>query len=88
MNLTGRLMSTHDGVLRHVWQKGELGADQNRPRKSRVPGRFELVDAGQDFTVIVDYAHTPDMTNVLKTARSFTENRISRYSAPVEIGTG
>lgn len=42
-----------------------------------VPGRFELVDAGQNFTVIVDYAHTPDgLENILKTARQFAEKRI------------
>ena len=35
-----------------------------------VPGRFEAVDAGQDFQVIVDYAHTPDsLENVLSAAR-------------------
>jgi len=27
---------------------------------SRIPGRAERVECGQDFTVIVDYAHTPD----------------------------
>ncbi|WP_053958553.1 UDP-N-acetylmuramoyl-L-alanyl-D-glutamate--2,6-diaminopimelate ligase [Sulfobacillus thermosulfidooxidans] len=38
-----------------------------------VPGRFERIDEGQPFTVIVDYAHTPDgVENVLKTAREFT----------------
>ena len=35
-----------------------------------VPGRMEPVDAGQPFSVIVDYAHTPDsLENVLRTAR-------------------
>lgn len=34
-----------------------------------IPGRFELIDEGQPFTVIVDYAHTPDgLTRVLEAA--------------------
>jgi UDP-N-acetylmuramoyl-L-alanyl-D-glutamate--2,6-diaminopimelate ligase len=38
-------------------------------RGVRVPGRFEPVDAGQDFAVLVDYAHTPDsLENVLRAA--------------------
>lgn len=42
-----------------------------------VPGRFELVDRGQDFAVIVDYAHTPDgLQNVLSTAREITSGRL------------
>jgi UDP-N-acetylmuramoyl-L-alanyl-D-glutamate--2,6-diaminopimelate ligase len=42
-----------------------------------VPGRFEQVDEGQDFTVVVDYAHTPDgLENILKTGRQLTTNRI------------
>lgn len=42
-----------------------------------IPGRFEKVDAGQDFTVIVDYSHTPDsLENCLKTAREFVQRRI------------
>jgi UDP-N-acetylmuramoyl-L-alanyl-D-glutamate--2,6-diaminopimelate ligase len=36
----------------------------------RVPGRFEPVNEGQDFAVLVDYAHTPDsLENVLAAAR-------------------
>ena len=42
-----------------------------------VAGRFELVNAGQTFTVIVDYAHTPDsLENVLKTIRQFAKRKI------------
>lgn len=37
-----------------------------------VRGRFEVVDGGQDFSVIVDYAHTPDsLENVLSTVKQF-----------------
>ena len=42
-----------------------------------VPGRFERVEAGQDFTVVVDYAHTPDaLHNVLSTARALEPRRL------------
>jgi UDP-N-acetylmuramoyl-L-alanyl-D-glutamate--2,6-diaminopimelate ligase len=53
----------------------ELGIDEAAIRAGiaavrGVPGRFETVDAGQPFTVIVDYAHTPDsLENVLRAAR-------------------
>ncbi len=42
-----------------------------------VPGRFEPVDAGQEFAVVVDYSHTPDsLENVLRAARQLTEGRV------------
>lgn len=42
-----------------------------------VPGRFETVEAGQDYMVVVDYAHTPDgLENAIKTARDITTGRI------------
>ena len=42
-----------------------------------VPGRFESVDEGQPFTVLVDYAHTPDsLENVLVTARDLDSGRL------------
>ncbi len=46
-------------------------------RGVRVPGRFEPVDAGQDFAVLVDYAHTPDsLENVLRASRDIAEGRV------------
>ena len=42
-----------------------------------VPGRFEEVDEGQAFTVLVDYAHTPDsLANVLRAARDVAPKRL------------
>jgi UDP-N-acetylmuramoyl-L-alanyl-D-glutamate--2,6-diaminopimelate ligase len=42
-----------------------------------VPGRFERIDAGQDFTVIVDYAHTPDsLARALSSAREICSARL------------
>ena len=49
-----------------------------------VPGRFEQVIEGQDYAVIVDYAHTPDsLENVLETIRDFAKNKVY-----VVVGTG
>jgi UDP-N-acetylmuramoyl-L-alanyl-D-glutamate--2,6-diaminopimelate ligase len=42
-----------------------------------VPGRMEIVDAGQAFPVVVDYAHTPDSIRfVLRGARSLAAGRV------------
>jgi UDP-N-acetylmuramoyl-L-alanyl-D-glutamate--2,6-diaminopimelate ligase len=42
-----------------------------------VPGRFESVDEGQPFSVIVDYAHTPEaLENVLLAARGLDAGRV------------
>jgi len=42
-----------------------------------VPGRMEMIDAGQSFPVVVDYAHTPDSIRVvLRGARSLAAGRV------------
>jgi UDP-N-acetylmuramoyl-L-alanyl-D-glutamate--2,6-diaminopimelate ligase len=46
-------------------------------RGVRVPGRFEPVDEGQEYAVLVDYAHTPDsLENVLRAAHEVAEGRV------------
>ena len=43
------------------------------------PGRFEFIDEGQDFSVIIDYAHTPDgLDNVLSAAKELCDSEASR----------
>jgi UDP-N-acetylmuramoyl-L-alanyl-D-glutamate--2,6-diaminopimelate ligase len=61
----------------------ELGVDDDAIRRgieslAGVPGRFEAIDAGQPFSVIVDYAHTPDsLENVIGAARGLGEGRLT-----------
>jgi UDP-N-acetylmuramoyl-L-alanyl-D-glutamate--2,6-diaminopimelate ligase len=44
---------------------------------SAVPGRFEAIEEGQPFTVVVDYAHTPDsLSTVLDAARELGDGRV------------
>jgi UDP-N-acetylmuramoyl-L-alanyl-D-glutamate--2,6-diaminopimelate ligase len=60
-----------------------LGVDEEAIRRgveslAGVPGRFEAVEAGQPFAVIVDYAHTPDsLENVLRAARELGPGRLT-----------
>jgi len=43
----------------------------------RVAGRFELIDKGQNFSVVIDYAHTPDgLEKVLALAKNLNPNRV------------
>jgi UDP-N-acetylmuramoyl-L-alanyl-D-glutamate--2,6-diaminopimelate ligase len=60
-----------------------LGVDDDAIRRgvesvAGVPGRFETVEAGQPFAVVVDYAHTPDsLQNVLRAARELGPGRLT-----------
>ena len=62
-----------------AWALG-FGLDEVRAGMesvTSVAGRFESVDCGQDFGVIVDYAHSPDsLENVLQAARELTLGRL------------
>jgi UDP-N-acetylmuramoyl-L-alanyl-D-glutamate--2,6-diaminopimelate ligase len=47
------------------------------PEIEPAPGRFQALDEGQPFAVIVDYAHTPDsLENVLRAARAIAVGRV------------
>jgi UDP-N-acetylmuramoyl-L-alanyl-D-glutamate--2,6-diaminopimelate ligase len=78
--LTGRFNVLN--VLGALAAARALGVPEDTCRRAiaeagQVPGRFEAVNAGQDFAVLVDYAHTPDsLENVLRAARGLTEGRL------------
>ena len=54
-----------------------IGAIQTGLESTVVPGRFELVDRGQSFAIVIDYAHTPDgLENLLTAARKITQGNL------------
>ena len=57
-----------------------IGMDKTAAGIAKIPGvrgRCELVDTGRDFSVILDYAHTPDaLVNILETVREFAKGRV------------
>ncbi len=55
----------------------------------RVPGRFERVDEGQPFAVVVDYAHTDDaLRNLMRVAREFVNRNGSNGKVITVFGCG
>jgi UDP-N-acetylmuramoyl-L-alanyl-D-glutamate--2,6-diaminopimelate ligase len=80
LKLRGRFNRAN--ALGAIWAARELGIDEDAIRAGiasvkGVPGRFESVEAGQPFAVIVDYAHTPDsLVNVLEAARGLGRGRL------------
>src|SRR3954447_6146997 len=81
LRLRGRFNQAN--ALGAMWAARELGVDdaaiaRGLERVDGVPGRFESVEQGQRFAVIVDYAHTPDsLVNVLQAARGLGDGRLT-----------
>jgi UDP-N-acetylmuramoyl-L-alanyl-D-glutamate--2,6-diaminopimelate ligase len=80
LRLRGRF--NHANALGAMWAARELGIDDDAiarglERVDGVPGRFESVEQGQPFAVIIDYAHTPDsLVNVLQAARGLGDGKL------------
>lgn len=79
VNIPGRF-SVYNS-LAAVGVSGLLGLPQEAVKagleRVQVPGRAELVDTGRDFSVIIDYAHTPDsLENILYTVRDYVTGRV------------
>lgn len=78
--LVGRINAYNIMAACGVALSYDLGWDAIRRgiRECRaVPGRFERVDSGQPFMVVVDYAHTDDaLKNVIEVARGLHPNRV------------
>jgi UDP-N-acetylmuramoyl-L-alanyl-D-glutamate--2,6-diaminopimelate ligase len=84
MQVNSRLSGRHNvyNILGVLATAEGLGLDLERTRLGieslhTVPGRFERVDAGQPFSVWVDYAHTDDaLRHVLQVARDLARARV------------
>ncbi len=80
LKLRGRF-NVENGLAAAVAARA-LGVDEAAIKRGieaveRVPGRFDTVDEGQPFTVLVDYAHTPGaLESALEAARELGRGRV------------
>jgi UDP-N-acetylmuramoyl-L-alanyl-D-glutamate--2,6-diaminopimelate ligase len=80
LKLRGRF--NQENALAAALSARALGVPEDTIRRgiesvAGVPGRFEAVDAGQPFAVLVDYAHTPGaLETVLRAARELGDGRV------------
>jgi UDP-N-acetylmuramoyl-L-alanyl-D-glutamate--2,6-diaminopimelate ligase len=73
-NVYNALASAAAGYCANIGKQSIINGLEQAPV---VPGRLEKVDAGQPFSVVVDYAHTPDaLQNVLTALRELKPQRI------------
>ena len=78
--LTGRfnvhnILAAFGAGLAHGLEPGAIAAAI--AERQAVPGRFERVEAGQPFLVVVDYSHTGDaLRNAIQAARALTQGRV------------
>jgi UDP-N-acetylmuramoyl-L-alanyl-D-glutamate--2,6-diaminopimelate ligase len=84
MTITSQLVGEHNvsNMLAAIGIGLEMGMsadliEQALESVSNVPGRFERIQEGQDFTVVVDYAHTDDaLQRLLEAAQTIKQGRI------------
>src|SRR3954470_9675800 len=80
LKLPGRF--NRENALAAAAAAGALGIGEGAIKSGieaveRVPGRFDAVDEGQPFTVLVDYAHTPGaLEAALESARELSRGRV------------
>ena len=80
MNITG-LFNVYNTLAAigaaHAEGVDEATIDKAIQTFHSVAGRFELVEAGQPFAIVVDYSHTPDsLEKALETARAMNPNHV------------
>lgn len=83
MNITSPLAASYHcpNILASIAVALDLGISpaiiSDALSTTQLPGRFERITCGQDFTVVVDYAHTPDaLEKALRSARDYCPRRL------------
>jgi len=73
-NIYNSLAATSVGLA----EKVDLSVIKKALESTRnIPGRLEKIDEGQDFEVVVDYAHSPDsLKSVYKTVKPYVKNKL------------